>query len=136
MRNLFVKNAFLWPRFHADVSACLKQCTPSVMELHIEMTKAMHAIQSAALDLINFTLQELKRINPSLDAYEELTVDNAVGKSFQKLLQAELDPIWHQLSWKTKQLVSDLRTLRTVLVYLTQYDCVTFLAYVSGWKEC
>ena len=39
-----------------------------------------------------------------------------------------------QLSWKTKQLVSDLKTLRTVLLYLTQYDCVTFLAFVSALR--
>ena len=57
MRNLFVRNLYLWPRFHADVSCCLKECTPSVMELHLDLTPAMKSIQSAALDLINFTLQ-------------------------------------------------------------------------------
>jgi DNA excision repair protein ERCC-4 len=134
MRNLFVSNLCLWPRFHADVSSCLRECTPAVVELHLEMTQPMMSIQSASLDLINFTLQELKRINPTLEAYEELNMVSAVGRSFQKQLQTELDPIWHQLSWKTKQLVSDLRTLRTVLLYLTQYDCVTFLAFVSGAK--
>ena len=120
MRNLFVRNLYLWPRFHADVSSCLKECTPSVTELHLELTPAMATIQSSALDLLNFTLQELKRLNPSLAAYDELSVESALGRTFQKQLQAELDPIWHQLSWKTKQLVADLRTLRTVILYLTQ----------------
>ena len=47
-------------------------------------------------------------------------MESALGRTFQKQLQAELDPVWHQLSWKTKQLVADLRTLRTVILYLTQ----------------
>ena len=35
------------------------------------------------------------------------------------------------MSSKTKQLVSDLKTLRLVLAYLTQYDCITFYNFVS-----
>ena len=35
-----------------------------------------------------------------------------------KRLHRELDPIWHQLSGKTRQLV---KTLSTVLTYLTHY---------------
>lgn len=38
-----------------------------------------------------------------------------------------LDPLWHQLGAKTKTLVQDLKVLRVLLLYLTQYDCVTFL---------
>ena len=67
MRGLFVKNLNLWPRFHANVVESLKQVTPEVIELHVEMTGAMQTIQTAILDLMNFTLQELKRINPSLN---------------------------------------------------------------------
>ena len=61
-------------------------------------------------------------------------MESALGRAFQKRLQAELDPVWHQLSWKTKQLVADLRTLRTVILYLTQYDSVTFLSFVSALR--
>lgn len=96
MRNLFVRNLYLWPRFHATVMSSLKQCEPDVIELHLEMTQNMLTIQTAVLDLMNFTLQELKRINPSLET-EELTVENAISKSFHKILQRELDPIWHQV---------------------------------------
>lgn len=38
-----------------------------------------------------------------------------------------LDPLWHQLGAKTKSLVHDLKVLRVLSLYLTQYDCVTFL---------
>ncbi len=94
----------------------------------------MTVIQTAVLDLISFTLQELRRINPNLDSYEELTVENALARSFQKLLQRELDPVWHQLSSKSRQLVSDLKTLRSVMTHLTQYDCVTFHTFVSALR--
>ena len=67
MRGLFVKNLNLWPRFHANVVESLKEVTPEVIELHVDMTGAMQTIQTAILDLMNFTLQELKRLNPSLN---------------------------------------------------------------------
>lgn len=45
-----------------------------------------------------------------------------------------LDPLWHQLGAKTKSLVQDLKVLRTLLLYLTQYDCVTFLNLLESLK--
>lgn len=61
-------------------------------------------------------------------------MENAISKSFHKTLQAELDPVWHQLSWKTKQLVSDMKTLRSILMHLTNYDCITFYTFVSALR--
>lgn len=76
MRSLFVRNLYLWPRFHSNVVESLKESTtPEVIELHVDMTQSMQTIQTSILDLMSFTLQELKRINPSLNA----TVD---GKKF------------------------------------------------------
>ena len=137
MRTLFVRNLYLWPRFHANVVESLKdKTTPEVIELHIDMTQAMKNIQTAILDSMNFTLQELKQRNPSLsfdDSDEEyLSVENAMSKTFHKTLQRELDPIWHQLSGQTKRLVSDMKTLRSILSHLTHYDCITFYRYVQG----
>lgn len=134
MRSLFVRELFLWPRFRSEVNEGLAEASPEVVELHLELTKPMTTIQTALLDLINFSMQELKRVNPSLETYDELTVENALGRTFHKVLQTELDPIWHQLSWKTKQLVADIKTLRTILTYLTQYDCISFHAFVSALR--
>ena len=58
-------------------------------------------VQTAVLDLVTFTLKEVRRLNPAL-ATEELTVENAMSKSFHKILQRELDPVWHQLSGKVR----------------------------------
>eukprot|EP00095_Tigriopus_kingsejongensis_P010571 snap_masked-scaffold1137_size60140-processed-gene-0.6 protein:Tk10571 transcript:snap_masked-scaffold1137_size60140-processed-gene-0.6-mRNA-1 annotation:"dna repair endonuclease xpf" len=134
MRTLFLAHLYLWPRFRSEVTASLKESQPDVVELHMGLTPAMMTIQTAVLDLVNFTLQELRRLNPTLEAYDEMTVENAVSRTFHQMLQRELDPIWHQLSWKTKQLVSDLKTLRMVLNFLTQYDCITFYAFVSALR--
>ena len=59
-------------------------------------------VQTAVLDLVTFTLKEVRRLNPAL-ATEELTVENAMSKSFHKILQRELDPVWHQLSGKVRK---------------------------------
>ena len=140
MRNLFVRNLFLWPRFHSVVTESLKKSTPLVIELRVDMTEAMKTIQTSILDLMHFTLQELKRLNPSFsspvdeDTEDRMSVENAISKSFHKTLQQELEPIWHQLSWKTKQLVSDMKTLRDILRHLTNYDAITFYAFVSALR--
>eukprot|EP00092_Neocalanus_flemingeri_P022527 GFUD01024429.1.p1 GENE.GFUD01024429.1~~GFUD01024429.1.p1 ORF type:complete len:846 (-),score=291.30 GFUD01024429.1:125-2662(-) len=133
MKNLFIRHLHLWPRFHSTVSTVLSAHQPEVIEIHLEMTAQMQDVQTAVLELITFTLKEIKRLNPNLDT-EELTVENSISKSFHKILQRELNPIWHQLSGKTKQLVSDLKTLRMVLTYLTQYDCITFYNFISTLK--
>lgn len=46
-----------------------------------------------------------------------------------------LDPLWHQLGAKTKALVQDLKVLRVLLLYLTQYDCVTFLNLLDSLRS-
>ncbi|XP_023330558.1 DNA repair endonuclease XPF isoform X2 [Eurytemora carolleeae] len=133
MKNLFIKNLHLWPRFHKTVSNSLSMCQPEVVELHLEMTDKMKLIQTAVLDLISFTVKEIKRLNPHLST-EQLTVENTISKSFHKILQQELNPIWHQLSGKTKQLISDLKTMRSLMVYLTQYDCITFYSLIAAQR--
>ncbi|XP_072524217.1 DNA repair endonuclease XPF [Salminus brasiliensis] len=126
MRNLFVKKLFLWPRFQASVNTVLDRHKPDVVELHVSLTPAMRAIQSSILDIMNACLKELKRYNPTLEA-EDLSLENTLGNAFEKTIRHYLDPLWHQLGAKTKSLVQDLKVLRTLLLYLTQYDCVTFL---------
>ncbi|XP_068161430.1 DNA repair endonuclease XPF [Antennarius striatus] len=126
MRNLFVKKLYLWPRFQAFVNTTLDRHKPEVVELHVSLTPAMRAIQSSILDIMNACLKELKRYNPTLEA-EDLSLENALLKTFDQTIRHYLDPLWHQLGAKTKALVQDLKVLRVLMLYLTQYDCVTFL---------
>ncbi|CAL8302324.1 unnamed protein product [Lota lota] len=134
MRNLFVKKLFLWPRFQASVNGALDRHKPEVVELHVELTPAMRAIQTSVMDIMSACLKELKRFNPSLEA-EDLSLENTLGSAFDKTIRHYLDPLWHQLGAKTKALVQDLKVLRVLLLYLTQYDCVTFLNLLESLRS-
>ncbi|XP_054454960.1 DNA repair endonuclease XPF [Anoplopoma fimbria] len=134
MRNLFVKKLFLWPRFQASVNTALDRHKPEVIELSVSLTPAMRAIQSSILDIMSACLKELKRYNPTLEA-EDLSVENTLGNAFEKTIRHYLDPLWHQLGSKTKALVQDLKVLRVLLLYLTQYDCVTFLNLLESLRS-
>ncbi|XP_065904706.1 DNA repair endonuclease XPF-like isoform X2 [Dysidea avara] len=125
MRNMFLKNLYVWPRFHATVVSSLAVHKPEVVEMRQPMSPNMVSIQMAILDITKACLEELQQANPSLDM-EELNLENSLQKSFAHSIKMQLDPVWNQLGAKTKQLVSDLHSLRNLLYNLTQYDCVTF----------
>ncbi|XP_045159646.2 DNA repair endonuclease XPF-like isoform X1 [Mercenaria mercenaria] len=131
MKNLFVRKLFLWPRFQANVQETLEKHKVDVVEIQVQLTNTMVACQAALLDLLNACIKELKRCNTAIDS-EEITVENAISKSFDQMIRLQLDPVWHQLGPKTKQLVSDIKTLRLILGHLTQYDCVTFYNMVNS----
>lgn len=115
MRNIFVKELFLWPRYHALIQKTLKPYEPILHELSIPMSESLTKIQNHILDLMNFQLREVKRINPNLEL-DEVTVENCVNRKFQKILHAQLDAVWNQLSAKTKLLMTDLNILRSLLL--------------------
>jgi len=50
----------------ATVQATLARHEAQVVELRLPLTPMMVAIQTALLDLIRFTINELRRINPSV----------------------------------------------------------------------
>ena len=51
---------------------------------------------------------------PQLDL-NDFKVDNAYFRSLDIVVQRQLDPVWHKVGPKTKQLVNDLGTLRRLL---------------------
>lgn len=115
MRNLFVRELYIWPRFHALIRKTLKQYEPTVVELHIPMTTKMTMIQTHLLDIMNYLVKEIKRMNRFVDT-QEITVENCVTKRFHKILQAQLDSVWHQLNAQTKLLISELKSLRNLMM--------------------
>lgn len=122
MRNLFVRELFIWPRFHALVQQSLRSYEPQVIELHVPMSARMTRIQGNILDIMNVVVRELRRINRFVDL-AEITVENCLTKRFHNILQAQLDCIWHQLSTKTKTLVADLKVLRSLMMLATDEIC-------------
>ena len=51
---------------------------------------------------------------------DEITVENALTRGFDKIIHLYLEPIWHLIGPKTKQLVADIKTLRTLLECVCQ----------------
>ncbi|CAI4211151.1 unnamed protein product [Parascedosporium putredinis] len=84
MGNLFLRKASLWPRFHVTVAQSLegRRRKAEVIELEVPMTDAMTDIQNAILD--------------------------ALLKNFDVIVRRQLEPNWHRISWKTRQIVNDL----------------------------
>ena len=63
----------------------------------------MKAIQKAILVAMDDVLKELKRTT-TIDS-SELTLTNGIFKSFHKNIRNQLDPEWHRISPKTKQVI-------------------------------
>uniref|UniRef100_A0ACD5VIP6 Uncharacterized protein n=1 Tax=Avena sativa TaxID=4498 RepID=A0ACD5VIP6_AVESA len=129
MKSLYIRRLHLWPRFHVLAAADLERAPPEVIDVRVPMTPPMVGIQAAILDAMDACLKELRRTN-KVDV-EDLTVDKGLFKSFDEIVRRQLDPLWHTLGKKTKQLVADLRTLRKLLDYLLRYDAVTYLTYLD-----
>ncbi|CAH2108225.1 unnamed protein product [Euphydryas editha] len=64
----------------------------------------------------------------------EITTENCISKKFHKILQSQLDCVWHQLSTRTKEYIQDLKVLRTMIINLIHNDAVSFYALVSKYR--
>ncbi|XP_034490838.1 DNA repair endonuclease XPF [Drosophila innubila] len=133
MRNLFVKQLFIWPRFHATVRAALHPWQAQTIELHVPLSTRISSIQTHILDIMNFLVREIKRINRTVDL-EAITVENCVTKKFHKILQAQLDCIWHQLNSQTKLIVADLKILRSLMISTMYHDSVSAYALIKRYR--
>jgi len=127
MRNLFLRSPSLWPRFHVTVARSLETKKAEVVELEVAMTDSMREIQAAVLECIETSISELRKSNSSLEL-DDWTVDSALHKSFDVIVRRQLDPVWHRISWKTKQIANDLTVLRRMLQYFT----LLFLSLVDS----
>uniref|UniRef100_A0A1B0FGJ6 DNA repair endonuclease XPF n=1 Tax=Glossina morsitans morsitans TaxID=37546 RepID=A0A1B0FGJ6_GLOMM len=133
MRNLFVRELFIWPRFHATVQSSLKPYEAQIVELHVPLSGKMESMQANILDLMNYLVREIKRINRMVDL-EVITVENCVTKKFHKILQSQLDCIWHQLNSQTKLIVADLKILRNLMISTMYNDAISAYALIKRYR--
>ena len=131
MKNLFLRYVYLYPRFQVTIRSTFEHCSPNVVELQIPLTVLMMDIQVSLTELINACLQELRSSTTWIEN-DLLTTDQVILSSFERLIRLQLQPIWNQVSIRTKQLLNDIKTLKLFLMYLTQYDCVTFYNAVQA----
>ncbi|GLI60025.1 hypothetical protein VaNZ11_002090, partial [Volvox africanus] len=134
MKALHVRRLHLWPRFQEHVRQCLDEHKPVVVEWDQELSGSMVLIQAALLEVLEGLIRELRRTNNKLDT-SELVLENGVLRSFDEIVRRQLDPIWHTVSWKTRRICADLRTLRELSALLLSTDCVTFLAHLEGLRQ-
>ncbi|EEH35092.2 DNA repair protein rad16 [Paracoccidioides lutzii Pb01] len=131
MRNLFLRKPSLWPRFQVTVAESLEgRKKAEVIELEVPMTDKMRDIQNAVLECVEANIRELKKANSGLDI-EDWTVDSALHQNFDVAIRRQLDPVWHRVSFRTKQIASDLTVLRSILLSLLTYDSVSFNKYLD-----
>ncbi|KAL2757845.1 hypothetical protein ACRALDRAFT_2132558 [Sodiomyces alcalophilus JCM 7366] len=136
MRNLFLKKASLWPRFHVTVAESLEgkrhqKKTAEVIELEVPMADSMRDIQNAILECVEVSIHELKKANAGALDMDDWTLDNALLKNFDVVVRRQLEPNWHRVSWKTRQIVSDLTVLRGLLHFILTLDAVSFLQHLD-----
>ncbi|GEQ66470.1 hypothetical protein JCM33374_g133 [Metschnikowia sp. JCM 33374] len=135
LKILRLSNVFLWPRFHVDVSSSLLKSSGTnqgiVTEISVGLSPKMKKIQSAILTCLQACLSELKRHNPVLET-DYWDMENVHDKEFVSRVRSSLEPQWHRISWTSKQLVSDLSTLKELLANLLSVDSLTYYQRVQG----
>lgn len=90
----------------------------------------MTEIQNALVECIEACVNEIRKSTQMVDV-EEVYLDNAILPSFDILIERQLNPIWHRVSPRLKLIISDLKTLRRLLVYLVTYDPITFHLFLE-----
>ena len=66
----------------------------------------------------------------------DLTVENAMFKSFDGMMRAQLDPVWHRLGARTKSLVNDIKSLRKLMGCVGGIYWVTFKIFFILFMPC
>jgi DNA excision repair protein ERCC-4 len=152
LKALQVRNLYLYPRFHEAVqdelsgrSLLTTTNEPSgerlppiiVEELQIGLSPKMKDIQSAIVTAVKGCMNELKKSTPMVEwnqGNDDLRIENCVTSNFDRAVSKQLEKDWHRLKPSSKQLVQDLRTLRTLFQYLIQHDCVSFWKLINTIK--
>ena len=115
LKNLFLRQSSLWPRFHVTVAKSLEgKKKAEVVELDVPITDSMKDIQNAILECIEASIAEIRKSNSNLDI-DQWNVDNALNKNFVMAIRRQLDPVWHRVTVQTRKIVNDLGVLQEML---------------------
>ena len=135
LKALHVRRLYLYPRFHESIRDELEEHPPIVTELHQSLSPTQKEMQAAIAAAVQACIRELKASTKVLEWTDsELSVENCVTAPFDQAISRQLEHEWHKLRPQTKQLVQDLRTLRTLFQALIHYDCVSFWKLINSIK--
>lgn len=132
MKALMLTRVHLWPRFHLRVKEDLDAAPPEVIELRQPLSENVLRIQEAIVSVMDSCMSELKK-SRFIDT-SDLTLESGLFKSFDLILQRQLDKVWNVVPRRVKQIVYDLRTLRLLADALLKYDSVTYLKYLQSLR--
>jgi len=136
LKSLFVRRLYLYPRFRTCVIDELERRPPIVEEMHQQLSPSMQAMQAAIATAVKSCIREIKRSTNLIEWTDtQLTLDNCVTTNFDLTISRQLEHDWHRLKPATKQLVHDLKQLRTLFHYLLQYDCIAFYRLIQNIKS-
>lgn len=74
-----------------------------LIEVSQPLSPSMSCIADALLELIHMCIKDLQRSN-KLDT-TDLTLEQGIFKAFDEIVRRQLDPVWHTVSAKTKQVL-------------------------------
>ncbi len=132
LKALMLTRIHLWPRFHLRVKEDLDATPPEVVELRQPLSENVLKIQEAIVSVMDSCMSELKK-SRFIDT-SDLTLESGLFKSFDLILQRQLDKVWNVVPRNVKQIVYDLKTLRMLADALLRYDSVTFLKYLHALR--
>jgi DNA excision repair protein ERCC-4 len=126
LKCLHCNKLFLWPRFHLDIQSVLdnemNNTCANLYEYSQPLTAAQVSMQELLFELLELCSIQLKSDN-SLHNINVSSVQALLSSNLQSNIKFHLQPQWHKVSNKTKQLLHDVEALKNCLKYLINYNC-------------
>ena len=123
---------YFWPRFHLSVKDWFRSVKPEprTMEMYLPPSRLMKEIERAIMECMSNCLRELCKSNKVL-AGEDVSVAQALSLSFDNRISRILAGV-SGMKTSTRQLMNDIRTLRTLSQQLLKVDAVSFYRILRG----
>jgi DNA excision repair protein ERCC-4 len=133
LKALHCKNLQLWPRFRTAVQDDFEGAAPELVEVSVCADPGASIIYECIAELLDTSVKELKK-HEKLDA-TDLSPSQGLTSAFDETVKRQLAPVWHTVPPKIRQLVDDMRTLRSLANYLLKFDAVTFFRYLENLRS-
>ena len=132
LKYMYLSKLYLYPRNLPLVSNLLNSRQPNLIEYSLQLTPLMKSIQSALFVAMETCVKEIAK-SCSFLHMDHLDTNTLYHYDF--IIKKQLDPQWYKVSSHTKQLISDLGSIRKLFEYLLQYDAIDFYHYLCLLKS-
>ena len=103
-----------------------------LVEISLPTDPGASIIYEAIAELLDLSVKELRR-HEKLDT-TDLSPSQGLTSAFDETIKRQLSSVWHTVSPKIRQLVADMKTLRSLAAYLLKFDSITFLNYLENLR--